>query len=467
MTALIPTSSAAVAGTLGADARTSLAVPTGWAEISVFEDGVPPRFRLHFSDAQRYPHAPLAAESVVLETVRPDGARQSFGFREDMGYLESVEEIPEPHEFTVELTVQHEGSAHKGSVRFTEQAHGHPHHGGHEHGGHGHVHSEGSGFLGWLKGLYGHSHDASERVDAAMESNERGIWALKVSLVGLGITAAFQLVIVLISGSVALLADTIHNFADAGTSLPLWFAFALARRGANRRFTYGHGKIEDVAGVLIILIIFFSACVAAYESVIKLIHPQPMTHLGWVTAAAIVGFLGNEAVAVFRIRIGREIGSAALIADGLHARVDGFTSLAVLIGVGGVLLGAPILDPLVGIGITIAILFIVKDAVLSIGLRLLDGIEPDILAEIEHAPLHVPGVREVREVRARWIGHRVYSDIAIAVDPKLSVSDGEAIAEEVRRSLRNHVRLLDSVVVRVCPAVTAGTASPSHLRRLR
>ena len=269
----------------------------------------------------------------------------------------------------------------------------------------------------------------------------------------------FQLAVVLISGSVALLADTIHNFADAATSLPLWVAFALARRGANRRFTYGYGKIEDIAGVLIILIIFFSACVAAYESVLKLMDPQPMTHLGWVAAAAIIGFLGNEAVAVFRIRIGREIGSAALIADGLHARVDGFTSLAVLIGVVGVLIGFPILDPIVGIGITIAILFIVKDAVRSIGLRLLDGIEPEILAEIEHAPMHVPGVKQVREVRARWLGHRVHSDIVIEVDPGLSVRDGEAVAEAVRRSLREHVRLLGSVVVRVCPAVTTGTTS--------
>ena len=454
MTALTQSSSTLHPNDPGAQSGNWLALPSGWVEIGVYEDGVPPRFRLYFADTKRIPHAPPSANSVQIETIRPDGARQQFAFRDGHGYLESIEEIPEPHEFTVDLTVEYPESAHRGSVRFTEEAHGHGHH-----GEHGHDHSGGAGFLGWLRGLYGHSHDRSERVDAAMESNARGIWALKVSLVGLGATALFQLVIVLISGSVALLADTIHNFADAATSLPLWVAFALARRGANRRFTYGYGKIEDVAGVLIILIIFFSACVAAYESALKLIDPQPMTHLGWVAAAAIVGFLGNEAVAIFRIRIGREIGSAALIADGLHARVDGFTSLAVLIGVVGVLIGFPILDPIVGIGITIAILFIVKDAVRSIGLRLLDGIEPEILAEIEHAPMHVPGVKQVREVRARWLGHRVHSDIVIEVDPGLSVRDGEAVAEAVRRSLREHVRLLGSVVVRVCPAVTTGTTS--------
>ena len=198
----------------------------------------------------------------------------------------------------------------------------------------------------------------------------RGIWALKVSLVGLGLTALFQVVIVWFSGSVALLADTIHNFADAGTSIPLWIAFALARRGASRRFTYGYGKMEDVAGVVIVTIIFFSACVAAYEAVMRILHPQPMTHLGWTAAAAVIGFLGNEAVAVFRIRVGREIGSAALVADGLHSRVDGFTSLAVLLSVLGVWGGLPIVDPLVGIAITVAILFIVKDAARAVWNRL-------------------------------------------------------------------------------------------------
>lgn len=211
----------------------------------------------------------------------------------------------------------------------------------------------------------------------------------------------------LVSGSVALLADTIHNFADAGTSIPLWIAFSLARRGASRRFTYGYGKTEDVAGVLIVLIIFFSACVAAYEAVMKIIYPQPMTHLWWVAAAAIIGFVGNEAVAVFRIRVGRDIGSAALVADGQHARVDGFTSLSVLLGVVGILLGFPIVDPIVGVGISIAILFIVKDAATAVWLRLIDGIEPEILAEIEHAPTHVTGVEGVDEVRARWVGHKV------------------------------------------------------------
>lgn len=334
-----------------------------------------------------------------------------------------------------------------------DHASGHTHSAAEDHGahGHGHAHDHGDGIFGWLRGLFGHSHNIAERIDASMESNERGIRALKISLLGLGATAIVQLIIVLLSGSVALLADTIHNFGDATTSIPLWIAFALTRRGASRRFTYGYGKTEDVAGVVIVLVIFFSACVAGYESVVKIIHPHPMTHLAWVAVAAVVGFVGNEAVAVFRIRVGNDIGSAALIADGQHARVDGFTSLAVLIGVAGAALGVPILDPIVGLFITIAILFIVKDAAHSVWLRLIDGIEPEILAEIEHAPTHVPGVLAVRDVRARWVGHRVHSDIEVQVDPSLSVRDGEAISVAVERSMHEHVRLLGSVVVRVSP----------------
>ena len=422
----------------------------GIVEISVFETGVPPRFRLYFFDANERPTNP-PREMVLIETVRPDGRRQRFDFRLEQGFLESTCDIPEPQEFEVKLEVSHEGRIHTYRTRFAEEGHAHGAN-GHSHGEHGHDHDHGSGFLGWLKGLYGHSHSVVDKVDSAMESHEQGIWALKVSLVGLGITAALQLVIVFLSGSVALLADTIHNFADAGTSIPLWIAFALARRGANRHFTYGYGKAEDVAGVLIVLIIFFSACVAAYESVVKIIQPQPITNLGWVACAAVLGFLGNEAVAVFRINIGKEIGSAALIADGQHARVDGFTSLAVLIGVVGVWLGFPILDPIIGIAITVAILFIVKDAAFSVWTRLIDGIEPEILSQIEHAPMHVEGVLNVPDVRARWLGHRVYSDVAITVDPTLSVSQAHAISKKVEQSLRDHIRLLGSVVVRVCPA---------------
>lgn len=353
------------------------------------------------------------------------------------------------------------GHAHDQGHDDHAHAHGdHADHSGHDHGrAHDHAHAtgehdhdHGGGILGWFQDHFAHSHSIADQMDDALESSERGIWTLKWSLVGLAVTALLQTAVVIFSGSVALLADTIHNFGDATTSLPLWIAFALARRGASRKFTYGYGKTEDVAGVIIVLVIFISACVAAYESVMRFIHPQDVRYLGWVVAAALIGFVGNEAVAEFRLHVGRQIGSAALVADGQHARVDGFTSLAVLLGALGVWAGFPILDPLIGVAITVAILFIVKGAAQSVWRRLIDGIEPDIVDQLERIPTAVPGVRDVHRVRARWVGHKVEADLHITVDPNLSVSDAHAIAEAVERTLRDHVRALGGAVVHVCPA---------------
>lgn len=329
---------------------------------------------------------------------------------------------------------------------------------GHAHGG-GHHHAHGGGLLGWFRNTFAHSHDVSDKVDDAMESHERGIWALKISFVGLGLTAVFQVVVVWFSGSTALFADTIHNFGDAATSIPLWIAFALVRRGQSRRFPYGYGRAEDLAGMVIVGLILFSACVAGYESVRKIISPEPITHLGWVAAAAVIGFLGNEIVAVLRIRVGREIGSAALIADGYHSRVDGFTSLAVLGGAIGVWFGVPILDPIIGLLISVTILFIVKDAATAVFRRVLDGIEPDILATVEHAPTHVEGVRDVHSVRARWLGHKVYADLHITVDADLSVAESHRIVEYVHGVLADHVRSFGGATVHVCPAEATANAA--------
>jgi cation diffusion facilitator family transporter len=446
-------------------------------EISVFETGVPPRFRLYFFDREKNPRPVPPPPSFALTTLRPNGGVETYSFGHQEDFLESTSDIPEPHEFEVTLVVSHNGHAHTYKAQFTEDDHGHRHEGGehghphphgqeehphgrsahshdhdHDHGLGGHSHDHGFGLLGWVRGTFAHSHSIEDKIDETMETHERGIWALKVSLVGLTVTALLQVIIVLLSGSVALLADTIHNFGDATTSIPLWVAFVLTNRGVSRKFTYGYGKTEDVAGVIIVLVIFFSACVAAYESVMKIIHPQPIGYLGWVAAAAIVGFIGNEAVAVLRLKVGREIQSAALIADGQHARVDGFTSLAVLLGVIGVWAGYPIVDPLIGIAITIAILFIVKDASKAVWNRMIDGIELETVETIEHAPLHVPGVRGVHHVRARWIGHKVHTDLRVDVSPEITVLESHKIAEAVEESLKAHIRSFGGAVVRICPA---------------
>ena len=321
----------------------------------------------------------------------------------------------------------------------------------HDDGDHGQEPGYRGSALGWFRHTFAHSHDVADKVDAAMATNERGIWALKISLVGLGLTAVLQVVIVFSSGSTALLADTIHNFGDAATSIPLWIAFALQRRERTRRFNYGYGRVEDLAGVVIVGLIFFSACVAGYESIRRLVDPQPVTHLWWVAAAGLVGFLGNEAVAIFHIRVGEQIGSAALIADGQHSRVDGFTSLAVLVGAAGVAAGLPILDPLIGLAITVAILFIVRDAATAIFLRLLDGVEPRVLGQIEQAPLQVDGVQDVHQVRARWHGHKVQADLHVTVDRRLSVAESHVIVERVQQALADQVPAFGAATIHVCP----------------
>ena len=266
----------------------------------------------------------------------------------------------------------------------------------------------------------------------------------------------FQVVMVLLSGSVALLSDTIHNFGDAATAVPLWIAFALTRLGTSRRFPFGYGRVEDLAGVVIVLIILFSAVVAGYQAIDRLINPRDVEFLGAVAAASVVGFVGNEAVAIFRIRVGRQIGSAALVADGYHARTDGWTSLAVLLGTIGVWLGYPLADPIVGLLIAGAILVIVWQSGKTVFTRLLDGVDPEAIEEIRHAASHVQGVQDVAEVRARWIGHRLRAEVNVAVDPKLSVSEGHDIAREVNHQLLHHLGYLDMAVVHVDPAQEAG-----------
>lgn len=299
---------------------------------------------------------------------------------------------------------------------------------------------------------FGHSHESSESVDDALESSEVGIWAVKVSLAALMATALFQVVIVAFSGSVALLADTIHNFSDALTAVPLWIAFVLSRRTATKSYTYGYGRAEDLAGVAIVVMIFFSAVVAGYESVVKLIYGSEVSNVGWVAVAAVIGFLGNELVAQFRIGVGQRIGSAALEADGQHARVDGFTSLAVLVGVIGVWVGFPVLDPLVGLGITVAILFIVKDSARSIWRRMMDAIEPETVEAIERVARNTAGVQAVDFVRARWVGHRIYSEARVRVSGGLSVAETQGISQSILASARREVPKLERITVEVEPA---------------
>ena len=298
--------------------------------------------------------------------------------------------------------------------------------------------------------LIPHSHDAADSVDSALESSAIGIRAVKISLVALGVTALAQAVIVVLSGSVALAADTIHNFSDALTAVPLWIAFALGTRAATRRYTYGFGRAEDLAGLFVVAMIALSAVVAGYEAVTRLIHPVRIEHVGWVAAAGLVGFIGNELVALYRIRVGRRIGSAALVADGLHARTDGFTSLAVLFSAGGVALGFPLADPIVGVLITVAILAVLRTAARDVFRRLMDGVDPELVEAAEVVLASRPGVEAVRSVRMRWIGHRLHADAEVDIEPGTTIEAARGIAHAAEHELLHEVPKLAQVRVHCC-----------------
>jgi cation diffusion facilitator family transporter len=302
-----------------------------------------------------------------------------------------------------------------------------------------------------------HSHDAADKVDAAMEASAEGIRALWVSLGVLGGTAVLQAVVVAVSGSVALLGDTLHNAADALTAVPLGIAFVVGRRPPNRRYTYGYGRAEDLAGVVIVLVIAASSALAAYEAVTRLAHPRRVSDLAAVAVAALIGFAGNELVARYRIRVGRKIGSAALVADGLHARTDGFTSLAVLIGVAGVAAGWDRADPVVGLVITVAILAVLRQAAREIYRRLMDAVDPALVDQVEQTLRATPGVLDVGQVRLRWIGHQLRAECEVIVDADASAVQAHQVAVDAEHNLLHALPRLAAALVHADPQAPPGT----------
>ncbi|GII56149.1 cation efflux system protein [Planotetraspora thailandica] len=334
--------------------------------------------------------------------------------------------------------------------------------------GDGHGHGHGNRVVSAVRHAFTpHSHDSADRTDSAFESSSRGLRVLGVSFGVLVAAAAVQAVIVAMSGSVALLGDSLHNVADALTAVPLAIAFSVGRRRATRRFTYGYGRAEDLAGILIVAIIAISAALAGYAAITRLVHPQDVRALGWVAVAAMVGFLANEWVARYRIKVGREIGSAALVADGLHARADGFTSLAVLLGAAGSALGFPIADPIVGLLITVAILYVLRDAAREIGRRLMDAVDPDLIDEAEHIVASTPGVLGVGSIRLRWIGHALHAEVEIMVGHELSLVDAHAVAVETEHRLIHRLSRLRGATVHADPDGPEGTDHHAALARHR
>jgi cation diffusion facilitator family transporter len=324
----------------------------------------------------------------------------------------------------------------------------------HDHGiEHDHVHQ--TGIRGWLEGLLRpHSHDHSDLVaDQAFADNQAGIRTVWLALAALTITSILQLAIVFASGSVALLADTAHNIGDGLNSIPLLIAFYLARKAVTRRYTYGFGRAEDIAGIFIVLSILVSAGIVFWESFQRLLNPQPLENIGWVAAAAIIGFLGNEFVAVMQIRVGKRIGSAALVADGLHARTDGLTSLAVLVAASGAWLGFPLVDPIIGLLIGVAILFITWDATKRMWYRLMDAVEPEILEKVETAVSQNANVRSIQRLRLRWVGHQLYGDIQLSLQ---TTADPAEIKHDIRHTLHHQIPKLTDITIEI------DTIPPKH-----
>jgi cation diffusion facilitator family transporter len=304
-----------------------------------------------------------------------------------------------------------------------------------------------------LSELFGaHTHDVADQVDAALEADRAGRRALVFSLIGLAITAVLQAFVFVVSDSVALLGDTLHNLADALTAVPLLVAFTLARRPPTKRYTYGYGRAEDLAGLFVVALIAASSALAAYEAIRRLGHPKDVHHVWAVALAALVGFAGNELVAQYRIRVGRQIGSAALVADGLHARTDGFTSLAVLVGAGGVALGWRWADPVIGLVITVAILGVLRSAVCQVGARLMDAVDPELVDQAVAALEAMDDVHAVRELRIRWIGHTLRAEADVAVSPQLSVGQAHEVAHDAESHLLAHVRRLTAATIHVSPS---------------
>jgi cation diffusion facilitator family transporter len=337
--------------------------------------------------------------------------------------------------------------------------HEHDHHHAH---GHDHDHEHETGVMARLLHtvlhmVRPHSHEAADKVDAAMEASAQGMRALWVSLAILGATAAIQAAVALLSGSVALLGDTLHNAADALTAIPLGVAFVAGRRPPTRRYTYGYGRAEDLAGVVIVVLILASSALAAYEATNRLLHPQRVSDLLAVAIAALVGFTGNELVARYRVRVGRSIGSAALIADGLHARTDGFTSLAVLLGAGGVALGWNWADPVVGLVITVAILSVLYQAAREIYRRLMDAVDPALVDQAERTLLAAPGVLGIGKVRLRWVGHQLWAECEIVVSGDATAIEAHQVAVTAEHDLLHALPRLSAALVHADPQSREGT----------
>lgn len=329
-----------------------------------------------------------------------------------------------------------------------DHSHNHKnHHHNHDHTEHAHSHSKNPIHkLAEVLHIPGFTHQHESQSVSEIINNKEALNTVVLAFVVLGITTILQFLVYQVTGSVALLGDMVHNFGDTLNSIPLFIALLLGVKKATNRFTYGYGKTEDIAGVFIVISVAFSAVYILWESYQKLIHPQPLNNLWLLALTAIIGFIGNEIVALIQIRVGKKIGSAAMVADGLHAQTDGLTSLGILVAVIGTALGYPIVDPIVGFIMGFVILGIVWQSTKEIGTRLLDGVNPKLTQKANDTIGSIPEVVAIDTLKLRWIGHQL--DVVTKVQLDLNAGHTrEELITEIKHELGHSLANLGSVTV--------------------
>jgi cation diffusion facilitator family transporter len=262
------------------------------------------------------------------------------------------------------------------------------------------------------------------------DERRRANRAVALSAVGLAVTGLIELAIALVSGSVALLGDALHNLSDVSTSVLVFVGFRASRKAATERYPYGYERAEDLAGIGVAVVIWASAAVAGAESVNKLIHHGTTQHLGWGIGAAAAGILGNQLVARYKLVVGRKIQSATLVADARHSSLDALSSAGAMLGLIGVAVGWSWADAVAGLLVTGFICHVGWEVTSDIAHRLLDGVDPAIVTTAEATAAHTEGVAHAH-ARARWTGRTLRVEVEGWVPPTTTVADADRIGRLV------------------------------------
>lgn len=311
-----------------------------------------------------------------------------------------------------------------------------------------------------------HPHAHDRHVHGVAPPGGGALRVVTVSSLVLAAVAAVELTAAALSSSAGVLSDGLHNLGDVSTTVALAAAFVLSGRAPTKKFPYGYHRGEDLAGLVVLAVIVASAVVSGVTAVEHLVHRPALGSLPLALGVAVAGFAGNEAVAGYKIKAGRRMGSTALEADGKHSRLDGLASLGAAAGIVGAMAGAPILDPVAGLVITVVIAAIAWETGRTVTGRLLDEADASLVATIEDIAQATPGVLGITDTRARWIGRRVIAEVTLEVAPESSLARAHALGEEVRHRLYHRIEPLTDVIVHLDPAgdSAAHEAVSHHLR---